>query len=639
MTKEDLRLHLERLIRPADRKEMATWRRKSAVAAIPSEINRMTVTEWAEKRRVLPTDLSPVPGPFRFDMTPYLREICDALSESSDIRQIDIMKASRLGFTVGMGENWMGYTIDVAPAPMLYVSSDEETVKTVMKLRVNRMIQLSGLQDKIFAQARKRTGKTTGDTTELKEFPGGYIMAIGPNSGSKARDRGAKLLFFDETEAASMEMTGEGSTLDLIETRTKEWRDRKIVHSSTPKLEALSNIKPLVMSGDQRRFYVPCPHCEHFQTLKWGSDSLHYDKNEAGDLLPDSVYYTCEACQGRILEAAKYKMLNRGEWRATAVADSPDHRSYIISGLYSLFYTWADVCKEWIKAQGDPLKLQTFVNTTLGETWEEKGESIKAEFVEMRSDGYISERVNDEGKIVQLDLLPSPEILLVTLGADVQADRIECELVGWGRQKESWSLGYHVLDGDTSDLGGQVWASLAEVLMTKHGGFPVAFACIDANFRPDIVYAFCGQFEAGSGVMPIRGEETLDSDRSYFQVKAGKGGAMERALLNTNLLKHEIHSALKTTVPGGGFCHFPGDYPKKYYTMLTAEKYGLIRAHGRAARMGWYARGRNEAFDARVYNLGALYLYAHLVCEADGLEALDWDYFWDWMETQEAVPA
>lgn len=632
LSPEKIAAKLDLMLGP-HRKEMSDWLR-SLNQRIPSEVNRLTVAEWAEKKRFLPEGLTPQPGPFRFDSTPYLREICDCLSESSPVQKIAIMKGARLGFSVGMGENWMGYVIDAAPAPMIYVSADEETLKQTMEVRVDRMIQESGLQGKIFAQVRKTRGKSSGDTQTKKEFAGGYLIGMGPNSGSKARNWAAKYVHFDETEAAPQEIKGEGSPLSLIAARQREWGDsKKTVYTSTPALKQTSHIEPLFLAGDQRYFYVPCPHCEHMQTIKWGKDHLVYKVDEeTGNLITDSVHYVCEKCHGKIINEDKYKILNRGEWRPTAQAQEPNSRSYHISGLYSMFYSWTDVCQDWIRAKSDPLKLQSFINTVLGETFEERGEAPPAQEIASRAEEYQCEQIGNSGAILYSPI-PSDKIRLVTLGADVQADRIECEVVAWGRDKESWSLGYHVLQcgkgEDTSNPDGSCWIQLREIIMSQHAGFAIELACIDSGFRPEAVYQFCDQFSGG--VVPIKGTESLWNDRAVFQVRNVVGYICQRVDLNTSMLKSEIYASLKQEARA--VCHFPENYPDKYYQMLTAEEYRKVKTKSGKEKMEWSAGSRrNESLDCRCYNLAALYVVATGFCVQSGLETNDWQFFWDQLE-------
>ncbi len=239
-------------------------------AIIRDSVNRLTVSEWAEQKRVLPKGLTSMPGPFRWNVTPYLREIVDCFSETSPVQKVAVMKGARIGATVGVGENWIGYVIDVACGPMMFISGDKETAESAVEVRLDRMIQSAGLQGKIFAQAEKTHGKKTGDTKSKKEFAGGFLLALGPNVGAKLRSFGIRYLFFDEVDAYPLELQNEGDPIMLAERRTDEFeRLRKILYISTPLIEQTSRIKPLFQAGDQRYYHIPCKHCGHMQRLVW----------------------------------------------------------------------------------------------------------------------------------------------------------------------------------------------------------------------------------------------------------------------------------------------------------------------------------------------------------------------------------
>ena len=142
---------------------------------IDSRIIKKLPSAWAEEKRILPAGLTPLPGPFRWDVVPYLKEIIDCFSPSSGINKIAIMKGAQLGFSVGILENLIGWIIDCQPGPTMFVSADKELAEATTELRIDRMIQTAGIADKIFSQTEKKHGKKTGDSKGKKEFPGGFL--------------------------------------------------------------------------------------------------------------------------------------------------------------------------------------------------------------------------------------------------------------------------------------------------------------------------------------------------------------------------------------------------------------------------------------------------------------------------------
>jgi len=629
------------------------------VKAFPSSLPILTVSEWAEKKRVLPPGLTSLPGPFHWRTTPYLREIADCFSESSPVERVALMKGARIGATVGVGENWIGYVIDCAPGPMLYIGADKESAQMSAELRIDRMIESAGLADKIFSQSTKAHGKKTGDTKAKKEFAGGFLMPIGPNSTAKLRGFGCRYIFFDEVDEypddLGTEKNKQGDPIKLAERRSDEYESiRKIFYASTPTVDTSSRIRPLFLRGDQRYYYVPCRHCNHMQTLRW--KQLKYEAPD-DKLVVESVHYECEACGQPWSNNDKAWFLPRGEWRPTAEAREPNFRSYHINSLYSPvgMRTWGAICQEWLLVKDDPQSLRVFTNTVLGECWQDRGEVPRTDKVMAQIEAGEYHIDPQQGRVLALPTTARP--LLVTVGADVQADRIEAEVVAWGIGFESWSLAYLTLEKpsekapDTDDLNSETWRMLRQALMEKHAGLPIDFALVDCGFNTNTVYDFCASL---NNVLPVKGDPGMSEDkasREYpIRLSDVKEKGIQRADVNVDYFKGEIYANIKRGTETGetpaepfpGFCHFPGEYTRRYANMLTAERRVMqpTGKTGRAKRV-WKAQGRNEALDCRVYALAALYVMFRY--EAEKLEAwyreknikdfprYTWQQFWDFV--------
>jgi len=624
-----------------DLADSAQWIRDTLRASIKTEVTHEALTEWAERRRVIGKGLSPMDGRFRWDVTPYLEEIADCLSETSPIQEVAVMKGARVGFTVGVLENWIGYTIDTAPGPMLFVGQDKDSVEEVMETRISPMIELSGLASKIFAPRVSSKSRATGDTKGRKDFPGGRLRAIGPNVGAKLRGNGFSKLALDEIDAWQNEVgtTGgkrksEGSTMALILRRSDEYEaSRKILYGSTPLLKSSSLIEPLVEQGDQRRYFVPCKHCGAMQHLEWAQ--LKYEVDDAGALVEESVHYECKECAGHWKNEDKVFFMRgprqggSAEWRPTAKARRRNFRSYHLPSLYSPvgFRSWESICQEWVDIGDDVTKRQTFVNTVLGETWEERGMTPQYERVMIRREDY------------QLGQWPEGA-LFCTLGADTQDDRIEAEVVAWGRNKESWSLGYHVFNGDTSNEDSPAWAGLADLMGTEYDGHRIAFALMDSQgHRTTEVYNFAERYLAERGqFLPCSGDAPRQGKKLFGLFKLA-GYSVKRADLQVDQLKSELYGYLNQSVsPDGGliprgYCHFPQEYGEKYFKGLMSEERVKLRMPNGGSRIVWRpikGRGRNEPLDCRVYAMGAMYVFKHLVMEEAEEEELPWPTFWDW---------
>lgn len=646
---------LKRLWGPADSEDAWAWLKAMRRSVIKAEIVHVLPSEWATKKRVLPAGLTSLPGPFRWEVTPYWREVLDCLAPASPVREIYVMKGAQVGYTVAVLENHLGYIIDCEPGPTLYMTGDAGMAEATMSLRVDRMIESAGIAHKIFAQVKKKANKASGDTKSRKEFPGGFIFGVGPNSGAKLRSLSIQYLEGDELDAMTQEVGGktakavtasEGDPWFLALRRTDSYQhSRKILGGSTPLIKQTSRIAALHAEGDARRFFVPCKHCNEMQPLEW--KQIRYDKDDAGRLVWGSVRYECAKCGKPWKNEDKAYFLPRGEWRPTQEARRPGVRSYHLSSLYSPIgmRPWEDVCEEWIRAQGDPNKLRVFVNTVLGEPFEERGDSPKPERIMLRRQDYAPEVAYvdpESGGLKFLDAAIPEGVLCLTLGADVQSDRIESELLGWGKDKESWSLGYHRLEGDTSDRTAGAWALLREVIFHPRA-LPLSLVLIDSGFEAPIVQGFIDA-EFTSGVLPSKGASNTVGKGRIFAIRDIPGYLCKRVDLDEAMLKSEFYAQSRVgpvdAPPDGaalpaGYCHFPEAYERRYFEMLFSERVVTLRTQT-GTRQYWDNEGRrNEALDCRVLNLGALYVVAaDATATEDDPASVDWAGFWEYLASQ-----
>lgn len=615
------------IITAEDRAEYSAKLTQILQGSIPSRIKRISVSEWAEAKRVLPKGLTSRPGPFRWDETPFMREIADCLSEDSDVREVALMKGAQVGGTVAVMENFLGYTIDAAPGPMMAITGDKSMADQWMEKRVDPLIQASGLSHKIFAQVQKKHGKKTGDTKDSKEFPGGFLLVLGPNSGSKLRSNAIEKLLLDEEDAYPQEVGSEGDPIVLAMRRTDTFEaSRKILHISTPLIKGTSRIEAAFLDGDQRRYFIPCRHCGLMQTLDW--KRFDWQVDAAGQLIWESVQFFCEKCGQTMKNADKAWFLPRGEWRPGAKAKKRGMRSYHLSSLYAAPGTrsWESIVEEWLNCHDQIPRLRSFVNTVLGETWEERGEAPKWERIMLRLRGGY------EAGSLPID----HSALVVTAGADVQRDRIEVEVIAWGDSKRSWSIGYFTCRGDTTNPDGPAWAELRRVLEADYSGFGISMALIDAGYNTSQVYSFCESYN--SGVFPVMSEPFNSLGKNIFSIRAVPGFATQRVNIQSGQLKSEIYGYLGREASDDslptGFCQFPQDYPEEYFKQLTSESLHHTKMKSGATKFEWKkSRERNEALDCRVYSLAALYVFVSIVQgETSPDEPISWESFWKLLE-------
>ena len=553
---------------------MGNYSTAYALALLPEP--DLTVSQWADEHRILDQASSSEAGRWRTSRTPYLREIMDSLSANDPTDVVVFMKGAQIGASEA-GINFVLYAISHAPAPMLYVLPTVDSAKRVSKQRLAPAIDAVPLVREKVATPRARD---SGNTLFQKDYAGGTLILTGSNSAVGLRSMPARYLFLDEVDAFPSDLDGEGSPIQLAIRRTATYkRNRKIFMVSTPTVKGLSTVEDYFEQSDQRRYFVPCPSCGDMQTIDWKRIIWTDDD-------PSTAKLHCESCGIEIEEQHKTNMLNNGEWRPTAVGR---YRGYHLSSLYSPagWYGWSDAAEDFLAARkSGQEQMKTFVNTVLGETFEEAGEQIDPLGLIMRREEYPS------------DL----EFEVKTVAVDVQKDRLELELVGWGKDEESWALDYVILPGDTTQP--DVWKDLSDYLTeTKPDG-----CCVDSGYNTQLVYDFVSKRrfcwavkgQAGSGIPLIQ-----DRIKRLQRLRKRKQQTVTPEPLGVDQGKAIIMSRLQLTEVGPGYCHFPNEveFDEEYFAQLTAEKLVTRYQRGRPRQEWVQTRPRNEAIDIRVYGL------------------------------------
>lgn len=563
----------------------------------------LTVSQWADQHRVLAQVSSAMPGRWRTSRTPYLKEIQDVLSVNNPVQEIVFIKGAQIGGTEA-GNNWLAYLIDCAPGPMMAVQPTLETAKRNSKTRIKPLIESC---ERIRGKIQTTRSRDGGNTLLSKEFPGGILVMSGANSAVSLRSMPVRFLMLDEIDGYPDDVDGEGDPVELAEARTRTYLRRKIYKVSTPTFEGRSKIQSAWDESDQRRFFVPCPHCMGMQWLKWAQ--VKWPDNE-----PLKAFYVCEFCEKPIHEHQKTWMLARGQWRAEKPGAS--HGKVVgfhLSALYSPFgsFTWGDAARKFVKAKDNPDKLREFVNTVLGETWKEKGDAPEWQLVYQRRETYEIGSVPDR-------------VIFLTAGVDVQKDRLEIEVVGWGPEKQSWSIEYQVIMGDTSQDAteeGSPWAELDTYLSKtwkKASGemLPIYRLAVDTGYNTQHVYTWVRRHPLNR-VMAVKGTDNLAMPLGLpHAVDINlKGKKIKRGLrlwpVGSGNLKGELYGWLNQHPPTAeelaagrdyphGYCHFP-QYPEEFFKQMTAEQL-VVRIVKRRRKYEWEKiRDRNEVLDCRVY--------------------------------------
>ena len=547
----------------------------------------LTVSEWADQHRMLSSVASSEPGPWRTSRTPYLKEVMDCLSPSSPVERVVAMFASQTGKTEA-GLNWIGHVIHHVPGPMLMVQPTVEMAKRYSKQRIAPLIEASPVLRELVKPARSRD---SGNTVLTKEFPGGALMMTGANSAVGLSSTPVRFLFLDEVDRFSADVDQEGDPIGLAIQRAATFYNRKILLTSTPTIKGFSRIEAAYVESDQRRYWVPCPECGEFQILEWRQ--VRWPKGER-----EKAFYLCIHCGTELQDHQKGWMLENGHWIAEAQGDGKT-AGFHLSGLYSPhgWTSWGEIAVEHGQVYKDPPRLKVWCNTKLAESWEEDADRIDGE--------GLMERREDWGA-----LLP-PDVAVLTAGADVQDDRLEVEIVGWGRDEESWSIDYRVLWGDPSSPA--VWKDLDDFLSRT---FPHSRELPDMAIRAVAVdtgghhtlkaYAFC-RARQGRRIWAIKGRGGMGVPIWPRRPSKNNKGKVPLFIVGVDACKEAVMSRLRLEEPGPGTMHFPKERDAEYFKQLTAESVVTRYHKGRPIRE-WKKKDsdRNEVLDCRVYALAAL---------------------------------
>jgi len=490
----------------------------------------------------------------------------DACSNPA-IERVVFMKPAQIGWTEVLN-NVAGFFIDQDPSPVLLLQPTVDLAKMWSKERLDPMLRDT---PKLHGKITEGNRREKNQSIQRKTFPGGFLAIQGANSAAGLRSRPIRIVLADEVDGypqsakgsakkeAKLGMIGEGDPLSLAMKRQTNFWNRKTLEGSTPTLAGFSRIERDYEFSDQRKYFVPCPHCGHEQTLRWRN--LQW---EAGK--PETAVYLCgeinehgeleAGCGTAIEEINKTEMLARGRW----IAQRPGRRivGFWINALYSPWASWGSLAIEFDDARDKPEELKVFVNTVLAETWQDRGEVVSDSVLYARREQYEAEVPAGAG--------------LLTMAVDVQGDRLEVLVVGWGAGEESWRIHHEKLWGDPAKA--EVWKQLDLVRgrewQHEHGQkLRVRWTFIDhGGHHPDAVSRYC-RARRGRNVYAVKGFG--DPGRAAVG-NPSKQNKYKVILfpLGSNALKDILFARLKTSEVGPGYLHLP----------MTATE-GLVASLGR----------------------------------------------------------
>jgi phage terminase large subunit GpA-like protein len=508
------------------------------------------------------------------------------------VKRTIIMSSAQVGKTEIIN-NTLGYHIDHDPCPTLVVQPTIDMAETWSKDRLAPMIRdTPAVRDKV----KGVKSRDSGNTILHKTFPGGHVTAAGANAPASLASRPVRLVLCDEIDRFPPSAGTEGDPVKLAEKRASTFWNRKIILVSTPTVKGSSRIESEWELSDKRRFHVPCPHCGVPHVLAWGN--VRFKRENTAD-----ARMICPSCEEEFTNAQKNAAVRRGRWIATAPFKGI--AGFHLNELYSPWKNISEVVEDFLEAKDDPLKLQVWVNTSLGETWEGGSEVVTEHELMERVENYAA---------------PVPARgLFLTAGADVQPDRIEVEVVAWGSGEESWSIDYHVINGDVDIPEGQKnspWNDFTDYVRKrwKHESgvdLAVSYTFVDSGgtdgatqsvynyvkrHRGDRIFAIKGR---GGDGLPIVGPPN--------RKRSGKAKRpVDLYIIGTDTAKSVVLRRLKQSDPGPGYCHFPAGRDADWFRQLTAEKPVVKFVKGfRKTTFEKPKDRRNEAFDCRVYAFAA----------------------------------
>lgn len=577
----------------------------------------LTVSEAADRHRVLSAEAGAVePGRWRTDRVPYLREIQDALGDPT-CQRVVFVKSSQVGGSE-VGLNWALHTMLVDPAPMLVLFPGEEALKGWSTVKLDSMIRnCEALRGRVFDDPDGRRDKR--NTIKKKTFPGGYFAGLTARSSAQLRSWTAPRGICEEFEDYTADVNNQGDPIELMERalRTFMRSGGKLFLVTTMSVRGYSRGEREYHASDQRHYYLPCPQCNGTQVLAWrledGSSRFRFEMQDGETVVPGSTRYECEHCEHLIEHRWKEPMVAAGDWVAH-VPTRTQVRGYHIWTAYSPFVEWDQIANKFLQSRKIPEKLKVFDNTWAGVTFKEDVEESKPEALKARADSY---GVREGGEVVEVP----HGVGLLTAALDVQGDRVEWLVYGWGEGEESYAIAWGQEEGDPAKDEVFDRALAAAFRGWQHAsGASVrpAICCIDAGFMTTSAVRAVDRWRSkGYKVIPIVGREgrgkALIERPAASKWKKSRAQTRPMYVVHTDSAKDILLlSRVKVKEPGPGYMHFPDSLDPVFFDQLTAEELKTVWVGNRGAKRPmrkWVLKPdrRNEVLDLLCYNLAGLY--------------------------------
>ena len=538
---------------------------------------------------------------------------------NDDIEVLTIRKSARTGATKLLCINWAYKTEHLHRDTLLFQPTADDAKDFKDEELDGLVLHMQSLRGICKTDPEKRS---SNNTVSKLSFVGATTHILGGKTPRNFRRMTKDEVSYDELSAFDPDIGGEGSVTTLGDTRTETSSFGKSIRNSTPKIKGSCQVSASLAEADVIMYrWLPCPHCGKFQVLKWRDEHknyrFHLETNE----------YICD--NGCMISYDRYaEMDSNGQWRSIdeSIVYDEELDMFFIGGepmetprhvgvdklwsAYSYFLGWEklnNIFKEATsehKKTGDYTKLKSFINTKLGEEWEDVGERVDDKV-------FVEERLERAEKDI------SNKILYITLGADVQGGkraRVEYEVVGWGIGEESWSLDYQVINGEleNQDVQDHLDAAILRTFTRQDGvELPITCAAIDAGWNTEVTYSYTTPRQRRK-VYSVMGRSEYGKPIITGYSMQGPKKKSKLYPVGTDTAKEILYTRLnKITKPGPGYCHFPDHYPERYFLGLVSEEKKKKRNKntGRTSFIWVKFYERNEPLDCRVYNMAALKIH------------------------------
>ena len=503
----------------------------------------LTVSEWADKHRILSEQDSSSPGHWRTSKTPYLKKVMDAFNDLS-IYDITFCAGTQLGKTAAE-QNMIGYAISQDPGPMMIVYPTEKLAEFTSERRLKPMFKLTeSIKTRFFERESKRL--------ELS-FESMYIALVGANSPSDLSSRPVRYIFFDEIDKFPAWSGAEASPIKLAEERTKTFYNRKIVKVSTPTLKTGYIWQAWEKADMQYNYYLPCPHCGESQVLE--SSQIKWPEDMDISQVKNNAWYECKFCHNAIYDRQKIQMLRDGTWKGNKKVTGKVRKvAFHMSSLYSPWLSFGDVASEFLESKDVPSLLMNFINSWLAEPWVDKSSKLKSDIVMEKQLPYDRGRMPEDAQ-------------LITCGIDCQLDHFWYSVRAWGPHLTSWLVDYGRIE---------TWADVETVINRSYADSNgevrnVNLACIDSGYNTDEVYSFCAQHI--DVAVPTKGSSTqLKSRYNVTILDRGKAFGLRLYTFDPNQLKNFIASRMNINAGDYGSWNVYRDIDREYCDQICAEQ-------------------------------------------------------------------